>query len=176
MRARTALALAVLLGCSKTQSGGPSPDKSAATGAASVAPASASIAPEPPSKGGTFEGTYKTSLGSLYVPDEKDWSGVKWKGDDTGASGDGALTITIDPAGVVVAGASKGGPLGDAIVTGRLFDEVITATISRKDPSDGGLTGTLRGTKKGDAIEGVMRVSGPDAQKIREGSFSLTKK
>lgn len=175
MRTRSALVLAMLLGCSKTQSGGPTPEKSAAS-PASAAPASASIAPEPPSKGGTFEGKYKTALGSLYIPDEKDWSGVKWKGDDTGAAGEGKLAISIDPSGVVVSGTSTGGPLGDAIVTGRLFDDVLTATIARKDPSDGGLTGTLRGTRKGDAIEGVMRVSGPEAQKIREGSFSLTKK
>ncbi|MCA9590719.1 MAG: hypothetical protein KC657_35710, partial [Myxococcales bacterium] len=59
---------------------------------------------------------------------------------------------------------------------GMLMDGVVTGTISRKDPSDEGLTGTLHGKRQGDAITGTMRLAGGYAQKVREARFELKKK
>ncbi|MEZ4260812.1 MAG: hypothetical protein R3B36_17180 [Polyangiaceae bacterium] len=165
-------------GCSKPQPtpGATSAPAGSASGATSAsAAASASAAPAKDTAAGTYEGDYNAAAGTLYIPDDKDWANVKWKGDDGGLTGKGALSLQIAEGGRVE-GTSTGGPLGDAIVNGMLMDGVVTGTISRKDPSDEGLTGTLHGKRQGDAITGTMRLAGGYAQKVREARFELKKK
>jgi hypothetical protein len=175
-----ACALAVAAqGCSKPQptpgaTSTPAGSASAAPGVASAA-ASASAAPAKDTAAGTYEGEYDAATGTLYIPDEKDWANVKWKGDDGGLTGKGALSLQIVEGGRVE-GTSTGGPLGDAVVSGVLMDGVVTGTVSRKDPSDEGLTGTLHGKRDGDSIKGTMRLAGGYAHKVREAKFELKKK
>ncbi len=165
--------LLVLAGCPKKSDDGrseagaaPSTSASAAAdaGDASTAPATA-----------TFKGKYTVAAGTMYVPDAKDWSSVKFKNDDSKLLGDGELSLTIDPAGRVT-GTSEGGPLGAAVIEGMREGESLAAAVRRKDPSDDGLTGTLQGKVAGDKVDGTMQLAEFNAAVVRTATFSVTKK
>src|SRR5438045_1958888 len=104
------------------------------------------------STGAAYTGKYTVALGAMYVPDNKDWSSVKFKNDETKLLGDGEMSIAIDPSGRV-SGGTEAGPLGASVIEGTSQAGNIAATIRRKDPTDDGLTGTLVGKVTADAIE-----------------------
>jgi hypothetical protein len=110
----------------------------------------------------------------MYIPDSKDWSNTKFKNDQEKYLGDGTLSLTVDPSGKVT-GASEGGPLGDAVVDGRLFGDALNGTVRRKDPTDNGLTGTLAATVKGDALEGTMKLADTNAAVVRDAKITGSK-
>jgi hypothetical protein len=125
--------------------------------------------------GESFHGKYTLKPSTLYIPEDKDWKGVKFKNDETKHVGEGDLTIDIDASGRV-SGSSEGGAMGAAIVEGSRDGADVTATIRRKDPADEGLMGTLVGKIAGDKLEGTMRLSDANASSVREASFSIAKK
>ncbi len=179
--------LLALAACENKSSGGAPPvasataTPSAATSASAVpaasAAASGSASANPVgASAGSWSGNYKSAALPLSLPTGKGYEDVKWQGDDSGVGlGDGALSIAVDGATGVVAGTADGA-LGNIVLDGVVVDGQMTASITRKDPADRGLTGTAIGKVVGDKIEGTMNLSLPEANVIRKATFTLTKK
>lgn len=119
----------------------------------------------------TWSGTYQTSAGTIYVPDQLK---VHWHPDDaTSGLGDGPLTLTeADSLGTIRG--TMGGPLGPAVVTGYLSDGNVTATIARRDPHDEGFAGVLMGKVAGARIEGTLNASPAAGGAVRIGTFAAS--
>jgi hypothetical protein len=162
-------------GTKSSSDGTPAPPASA-----SVATATAStLVPHPPASAEasatTWAGTYKSTGASLYVPTQKPFDLVKWRGDDAGGGvGDGTLELSVDATGHV--SGTGAGALGAVVVVGMYADGELTASVARKDPSDGGFTGTAVGKNEGGKIEGVIHLSLPNATSLRTATFTLAKR
>jgi hypothetical protein len=138
-----------------------------ASGAASVA------APAPAIE--LWSGTYASTVGSFYVFDGGEWAGVQWRGDEAAAGlGEGTMSISVDRATGAVRGV-LGGAIGEATLSGSASGDTVTASVSRKDPLDRGLTGTAVAKTSGDNMVGTMRLSVANARVIREASFTLSR-
>jgi hypothetical protein len=119
-----------------------------------------------------WTGTYSSNPGTLYIP--ADWKGVHWSVPDSSAGlGDGPLNLTIDAPTGRVSGAIDG-PLGPATLDGFASDGGVAATLTRKDPSDRGFTGTMVGAIAGDKLTGTMHVSAAEVSAVRTVTFALT--
>jgi len=172
------LALLVLPGCpkknedAKVEAGAAPSTVATTTDGGDAATTTAGAA-----KGGAaaFTGKYTVAAGTMYVPDAKDWSSVRFKNDDTKLLGDGELSLAIDAAGGVT-GTSEGGPLGAAIIEGKSDGQALAATVRRKDPGDNGLTGTLLATVDGSKVDGTMKLAEFNAAVVRTAAFSVTKR
>lgn len=170
-------ALLAVVACSK-----PAPDAQVDRGPSEAAPAAAaSPAVARPAASAavrvapmtTWTGTYSSTAGKLYIPE--DWKSVHWNVPDTPAGlGDGTLSLTIDGASGRVAG-SLAGPLGPATLAGMASDGKISATVAREDASDRGFAGTLQGTLAGDHGEGTIQASLAEVSAVRTATFSLSK-
>lgn len=150
----------------------------AAVAARTPPPASAADAAAdagPSTKAVTYAGKYSVALGKMYVPDQKDWSSVKFKNDETKLLGDGEISLTVDGAGRV-SGSTETGPLGASILEGTSDGTTLTATVRRKDPSDDGLTGTLVAKITGDALDGTMKLAESNAAVVREAKLDAKAK
>jgi hypothetical protein len=123
----------------------------------------------------TYAGKYTVSAGKMYVPDQKDWSSVKFKNDETKMLGDGELVLSVDGQGRV-SGSTEAGPLGASVLDGISDGTTLTATVRRKDPSDEGLTGTLVAKIAGDALDGTMKLAEANAAVVREAKVDLKAK
>jgi hypothetical protein len=171
MRALVLPFLVALVACSKPTGTGPAPSASvtAAVSASAAPSASASAAP---SAHAAYEGTYTLAPASYYVPEHKDYAGVKQAKDDPAKHvGNGALTLTIE--GGRVSGSIDSGPVSPAIIDGALVDGEIRATVRRKTPDDG-LTGTLTAREKDGT--GALSLAESNAAIVREGKLTLKKK
>jgi hypothetical protein len=159
--------------CGKTQGSG-APTQEAVTASSAVASASASPSAKPspaPGAPSSWRGTYTSSAGALYVPDELK---VRWKAEDTSSGlGEGPLSLTVDPARGVVEG-TLGGPLGPARVNGYVADGGLSATVVRSDPADHGYTGVLLGSVASDRVAGTFNVSPATGGAVRAGTFTMT--
>jgi hypothetical protein len=122
-----------------------------------------------------FSGKYTVAAGKMYVPDQKDWSSVKFKNDETKMLGDGEITLSVDPSGRV-SGGTEAGPLGASVIDGTSDGTTLNATVRRKDPSDEGLTGTLMAKIAGDAIQGTMNLAEANAAVVRTATLDAKKK
>ena len=142
-------------------------DKPTDAGAAAKAPAAATET--------TWTGKYTVSAGTMYVPENKDWSSVKFKNDDTKLLGDGEIKLSVDPSGRV-SGSTEAGPLGASIIEGMSENGALNATIRRKDLADLGLTGTLVAKITGDALEGTMNLAEANAAVVRIGKVDAKQK
>jgi hypothetical protein len=177
-----AFALLALVACDKKSSGdAPAPSASAAVALASAAPSVIASAPTSSASApsttaaSSWTGSYKSAGASLYVPTQKPFDIVKWRGDDAGGGvGDGTLELSVDSTGQISGTGS--GALGPVVVSGMYGDGELTATLARKDPSDGGFTGTAVGKLAGDTIEGTIHLSLPNANSLRTATFTLSKK
>jgi hypothetical protein len=123
----------------------------------------------------TYAGKYTVSAGKMYVPDQKDWSSVKFKNDETKMLGDGELVLSVDGQGRV-SGSTEAGPLGASVLDGISDGTTLTAAVRRKDPSDEGLTGTLVAKIAGDALDGTMKLAEANAAVVREAKVDLKAK
>ena len=183
------LTCAAVLGCSRKENKGATAGPSVSADA-SVPPDA--LAPEaeaaPRSTGApsasapaSFAGRYGVSVGSMYVPAAKDWASVKFKNDESKLLGDGDVTLAFDGTGRV-SGATTGGPLGASVIDGMTDGKSVRATIRRKDPTDGGLTGTLTATLRRDTLdtldtlEGSMRLAEFNAAVVRVATLRATRK
>jgi hypothetical protein len=165
------IAFLLLTACSRKEQPQPTTTTSAQPSTSAPPPAASAPSAAP----AQWSGTYKSERGTMYVPDGGEWSGTKWRGDESKEGlGEGKLVLTIDPATGSVEGTLEG-PLGPAIVYGRVTGERVAATIARKDIADRGFTGTLQGSLSAGAIEGTLKMSLADAHVIREAHFQLKK-
>jgi hypothetical protein len=144
------------------------PELSASSAASTVAPTAASAAP---AASVAWEGTYKSTVGSLYIPAELK---VRWKpAENTTGLGEGSIAISVDSATGRMRG-SLDGPLGPAWIQGYLSEGKLAGTIVRSDPSDHGFTGTLEGEVSGGRAKGALHVTLSQASAIRTASFELS--
>ncbi|MFO0678240.1 MAG: hypothetical protein U0169_17015 [Polyangiaceae bacterium] len=184
--------LAALLGtasCSKSDPPAPtatttSPSATAATspGPTAAKPATTVTAAAPGtssgSSRGSWSGKYTSAKAELYVPagsdvpNAKDWSSVKWRGEDDPKSlGEGTLALTVDDHGRVAG--TVAGPLGEGLVDGVLDAKGLRANVRPK--GDAPFSGTILGEVKGDSIEGTMKSSTATGHVLRVSKFSLAK-
>jgi hypothetical protein len=166
------LGLLLAMGCSKPS--GPSsaePAPSASASPASPVAAAPSASSAPAASPNTWHGTYKSVAASLDVPADfaKTWSHT----DRGGGTGDGPITLAIDRATGRATGTIEG-PLGPALVAGDVAGATLTAAVRRKDPTDRGFTGTLRGTVTADHIDGTMTLASADGAMQRTATMTLT--
>jgi hypothetical protein len=174
--------MAVALTCACERAG---PDRSAAPGpsasgspvantssvASTAAVTTGKADSASPNQRSTWTGTYKSGIGSLYIP--ADWKNVRWSSVDTDKGiGDGTLTLEVDSATGGVQGTLEGA-LGPAIVAGVAVDGKLTATIVRKNPADRGFAGTLVGAIDKEHAVGTMNLASGEASAIRAATFSL---
>lgn len=175
-----ALAALSIVACSKKDPGQASPAanaESATENTAATAPAKSgepAAAKDAPGRTEAFTGTYTVTVGKMYVPDDPEFKSVKFKNDETKLLGEGKLTLSIDASGRI-SGASEGGPLGAAVFEGAREGDRVMAQVARKDATDEGLTGTLVGTREGDAVQGTMKLSEWNAAVVREATFRATR-
>jgi hypothetical protein len=120
-------------------------------------------------------GKYTVSAGTMYVPEHKDWSSVKFKNDDSKLLGEGEMALTVDPTGRV-SGSTESGPLGASMIEGTSDGSALAATIRRKEALDEGLTGTLVATISGDSLTGTMKLSEWNAAVVRVAKLEAKKK
>ena len=155
--------------------GSPAAASASASGSASAAAApTGSTGAAPAGSPASYTGTYKATAGSLYVPEEKDWKGFRFRGEDAGDGlGDGTLTITIKGDGRVLG--EGDGALGKFTLSGVATETGFSANIYRKDPTDGGFTGFLVGTRKESGLDGSMKLSLAHANVLREATFTAKK-
>ena len=169
----SALTLVSLCACGKAQSSAaPAEPGEAGPGATAPADAAAVARPAPgPAQPTSWRGTYVSSAGEVYVPEELK---VHWKAADTSSGlGEGSLSFTVDPARGVVEG-TLGGPLGPAKLNGYVADGGLSASVVRRDPGDHGYTGVLLGTAASDRITGTFHVSPATGGAVRAGTFTMT--
>ncbi len=166
---RWLLFLVAFVAC-KNDSDKPAPAPSASTSASVVA--SASAAPAGPA---TYDGTYTATAGTLYVPDAEAWKGVKFRGDDAGAVGEGALSMTIDPDGGALTGKLEG-PLGPATINGVAHEGAISFHVAPRETTDMSFSGTGTGTIDGGSVSGEMHLSSWRANVLRDATFQAKRK
>ncbi|MFO0668472.1 MAG: hypothetical protein U0235_02435 [Polyangiaceae bacterium] len=144
-----------------------------------LAPRASASAPErgpaaaPAGTPATFKGTYEAAVGTFPLPANKDYDGLKWRGEKSESGlGKGAIELTL-PAGPrgVVSG-TLDGPLGPAVITGYLDGDDVTARFDPKEAAPERFAGGLVGKRKGDALEGTIDAA-QDSKVLRTGPFSL---
>jgi hypothetical protein len=182
------LAAALLVSCTSEP---PSPDKSPsgargstppagseAPGPAAAAPAPsttvATSAEAPTGLTGEWEGHYDAKKGAVLLPPRVKDVALD-KDDGKKLAGKGTLSITVDPAGKIIG--KNRGALGPGLVTGRVDDGIVRASINPEDPTaPNAMTGVFVALQKGEALVGEIRVAGPDATVVREAPITLTRK
>lgn len=161
-------AMIIVIACDKKD--GTSPSASASASPAALPSASAPAAPVVLN---SFSGSYTAAGATFFVPDGGEWSGVKFRGEDSGDGlGAGTLSITIDPATHALTG-KVDGALGVLTVSGMRNDDDVTFTVSADKPSDETFYGTGDGKVVGGKLVGTIRASRARANVIREATFSL---
>lgn len=175
-----AMASLVLVACKKTEVTPEELDARAQAVIAAKTPPASSAADAaadagPSTKSTTYAGKYVVAVGKMYVPDQKDWSSVKFKNDETKLLGDGEISLVVDGTGRV-SGGTEAGPLGASVIDGTSDGTTLTATVRRKDPSDQGLTGTLVAKIAGDALDGTMKLAESNAAVVREAKLEAKAK
>jgi len=153
--------------------GGGAPD--GGSGLATAGPEAGTRGPARSSERPTsWRGTYKSAAAILYIPDQRDWKGVRFNVNETPAGiGEGTVSLGVDPASGRVTG-EVDGPLGPATVEGVSREGQVTAMLRRKDPSDQGFAGTLVGTLDGERGGGTLSVSTGEASAVRSATFVVT--
>ncbi len=178
LASRGPLVLLVWLGglgaCGRSESSAapPSPASApAASASAAVLVAQVDAAPAPTTA--SFSGAYTAAVGTLTMPA----GAPSWSGDDADAgTGPGTLSFTIDARSGHIEGKGDGA-LGDVVVNGQLGEGgVLTFTLLRATPTDGGFTGVGYGTRTPDGkkIEGTLRASTARGNMLREATFTLS--
>lgn len=169
----TCLVLAVGCGAKKKDDPPVAADAAPVATATATASSSASAAAPAGAKHAAhvYEASYKVTAGTMYIPTSKDWSSAKFKNDDTSLLGDGSLTLEVDGDDMVT-GSTSTGPLGAGVITGRVENKTLTATLRRKDPKDMGLTGTMVGSFTDKGLEGTMQLADATSSAVRVGTFN----
>ena len=165
------LLVAILASCKDSPA---TPDAAPASSASAIVSASAS-APAPFIGPPTYAGTYNAERGTLYIPDAEAWNGVGLKPDDAGATGEGPITIVIDPDGGSVSGSLEG-PLGPATLSGVSQEGAISFQVAPKDKTDLAFRGTGTASLDAGVVTGEMHLSSWRANVLRDATFSAKRK
>jgi len=164
----TAFAAIVLFGCSRSET--PSSQDGGAILSPHESPREAAAPPTPATK--TYSGNYTSQKAELSVPDGPDWKSVKFKGEESPLGlGEGAMEISIESG--ERAKGSVLGQLGPALITGVVSNGAIVGTMYRKDPTDGGFTGSFYAKFEGEALTGELKVASGNGAILRNATFSL---
>lgn len=183
MSAPRGLAFAVIAGavatsaCSKREPPPAAEAPAATTAAAADAASGPAASAAPAGARRTYTGTFTAQKGTLYVPDHKDWSTVKFRGEDSDVGlGPGTLELEVDEAGIA-RGATKGA-LGEGVVSGVREGRSIVATITPKGDDGPGFVGTLRvELADGDTSgKGTLEASSATGGVLREAAVTLAPK
>ena len=169
---RKLLLVAILASCKESPA---TPDAASVSSSVSVsasASASASAAPAGPP---TYAGTYNAERGTLYVPDAEAWKGVGLRPDDAGATGEGPITLVIDPDGGAVTGTLEG-PLGPATLSGVSQEGALSFQVAPKDKTDLAFRGTGTASLDAGVVSGEMHLSSWRANVLRDATFSAKRK
>ena len=169
--------VAILASCKEPPAATDATPASASASAPAVASASASASGASGGTSGpaTYAGTYNAERGTLYVPDAEAWKGVGLKPDDAGATGEGPITIAIDPDGGAVTG-TLDGPLGPATLSGLSQEGAVTFQVAPKDKTDLAFRGTGTASIDAGVVSGEMHLSSWRANVLREATFSAKRK
>jgi hypothetical protein len=183
MRRRILLAgygIVLVLGVSGCRKSGPTLEVAASASMVPAAPVShdapmASAAPSAASPatalGGTWSGTYRAAH-HLVQMDKKEALPAWAKDDQKHGVGEGKLELVIDPNGSV--SGSSTGSLGDLVVSGRVEDGMVRATLVPRDPSvEGTFHGYLVAQPAGNRIQGQLQVSSGDGAVVRRAPVDL---
>jgi len=169
---RKILLIAILASCKESPA---TIDAAAASASASVAVSASASASAAPAGPATYAGTYNAERGTLYVPDAEAWKGVGLRPDDAGATGEGAITIVIDPDGGTVSGSLEG-PLGPATLSGVSQEGALSFQVAPKEKTDLAFRGTGTAALDAGALSGEMHLSSWRANVLREATFSAKRK
>jgi hypothetical protein len=151
------------------------PDAAIASASVSASVSASASASAPVNGPATYAGTYDAERGTLYVPDAEAWKGVGLRPDDAGATGEGAITLTIDPDGGALTGTLEG-PLGPATLNGVTQENAMTFQVSPKEKTELAFRGTGTASIDGGAITGEMHLSSWRANVLRDATFSAKRK
>lgn len=165
-----ALALA-LPACPAPPADRAAPAPSASTSSASSAP-SASAAPVTKWYSGTWSGKVTVARQELDVAADAGRLRVWDQDDGAVATGEGALTVTFDAAGIASGRAS--GPLGELVVTGAVEGDAVRLALVPAAASVAAFTGYVVLNRKGDELEGVLKASSGDSALVRRAAVKLT--
>lgn len=139
-----------------------------ASGAA-TAPASA------PAGAASYAGDFESKSGTLYLPDRKEFQGVKKVDFESKAAlGPGKIEISVDAQGTVSGTAS--GALGDLTISGRSEGGRITATLKPTTGTDGFYGTLLAEPSPSGELVGTLSASAARANVLREAELKLAKK
>ena len=128
-----------------------------------------------PSGPATYAGTYNAERGTLYIPDAEAWKGIGLRPDDAGATGEGAISLTIDPDAGSVTGSLEG-PLGPATLSGVSQEGAISFQVAPKEKTDLAFRGTGTASLDAGVVSGEMHLSSWRANVLREATFSAKRK
>lgn len=184
-----AASLALVAGCSDKRStathdvGGTTTD-AATTQPDSRSPAASAALPSASAteKGGahaalagTYTGAYKARV-STVSDYPKEAKVAAWEKDlGTEAVGDGTITLVVTPGHRTVSGETKGA-LGAQTISGDLEGAELRARVDPKRPNtEPAMTGVLSGTFATGAFTGTLRVSGRNANVVREAEVKLSR-
>lgn len=159
-------------GAASTASSAPAAAASADAGAAGT---SATAAPAGARR--AYTGAFTAQKGTLYVPDHKDWSTSKFRGEESDVGlGAGTLELEVDPSGVA-RGTSKGA-LGEGIVSGLREGSTLVATFTPKTDDGPGFVGTIRVelAEGGASGKGTLEASSATGGVLREAAVTLAAK
>ena len=168
---RKILVLAMLAACKDS----PATSDAAPTASVSASAPAASSAPVVVAGPATYAGTYTAERGTLYVPDAEAWKGIGLRPDDAGATGEGAITIVIDPDGGAVTGTLEG-PLGPATLSGVSQEDSLTFQVAPKEKTDLAFRGTGTAKIASGVVSGDMHLSSWRANVLRDATFSAKRK
>lgn len=153
---------------------------SASTGSGVSGAPGASDAGQPAASSGgaagasaTYKGSYESSVGTFPLPANKDYDGLKWRGEKSELGlGKGEISLTLPPGARGVVIGTLDGPLGPAVIRGYLDGDDVTARFDAKEAAPERFAGGLVGKRKGDTVEGTLDAA-QDSKVLRSGPFSL---
>ncbi len=173
--------LAFTVGCGK---GDDKPSAASAAASASAAPApsasavpatSGSSAAKPAAAGASYAGDFESKAGTLYLPESKEFQGVKKVDFESKAAlGAGKIELAVDAQGTVSGTVS--GALGDLMIAGRSEAGRVTATLKPTTGTDGFYGTLLAEPSPSGELVGTLSASGARSNVLREAELKLAKK
>jgi hypothetical protein len=148
----------------------------AVSASASAAPAASAATGKPAAAGAaSYAGDFESKAGTLYLPDRKEFQGVKKVDFESKAAlGAGKIEIAVDAQGTVSGTVS--GALGDLTIAGRSEAGRITATLKPTTGTDGFYGTLLAEPSPSGELVGTLSASGARSNVLREAELKLAKK